>query len=122
MDIIKRCLFVLLLATTFLCCDTSNEEGPEINLENPQNGQVYSSGDTIFITGSATDNGSVEQVILDYNNEWNEEFDIVTGEFVPLYFWIAQTIVSPREITLSITATDDSGNSTTEQRVLTLEE
>lgn len=123
MNIIRNSLLAFFLATAFLGCgDAVDDEAPEINLESPENGQIFSRGATLRLLGTASDNVFVERVNLNYNNYWTTEISSTSGEFVPFDFRLVLTTITPGDIILQIIATDDSGNSTTEERTVTLVE
>ncbi|MBT8190229.1 MAG: Ig-like domain-containing protein [Saprospiraceae bacterium] len=112
-------LFFILTSLFFIAC--SSNDGPTMEIQSPADGSIYAQGDSISITGVATDDVAVTRIDLliesDNAPDQQQEIDISTASNLTEIFFQLGLLLDPNvttgpyEFTLTFTAYDEDGQS-----------
>ena len=116
LNVLKKPLFLAFFALMALSITSCTEDGditsPEVVISSPNDGEAFTIDDTIEIVGRATDETALQTLNISSNLGINEDitsFDDPTD----FPFNLALTLdpaTSPGEYSISLLATDTSGN------------
>ncbi|MEQ9306958.1 MAG: glycosyl hydrolase family 18 protein, partial [Marinoscillum sp.] len=103
-----------LLNAIYQAAPTCNQGGnPDVYFTNPSNGSTVQTGTAITLTANATDDGSITSVVFDAGGQ------TLTGSGSGNVYTASWTPSSDGSYTLTVTATDNEGNSDTQQISIT---
>lgn len=99
-----------LLNAIYQAAPTCNQGGnPDVYFTNPSNGSTAQTGTAITLTANATDDGSITSVVFDAGGQ------TLTGSGSGNVYTASWTPSSDGSYTLTVTATDNEGNTDTQQ-------
>lgn len=104
--------------------DTDDTTFPVVTLNSPIQSSAYSNGDTVFITGSVTDNelhgGTIilknDTSLVEYFNQYHATHQMTSATIN--YFYVVSGITQNEAVTLMVTYEDHVPNVTTVTRNL----
>jgi len=128
MNKIKYLAFVFALGFVAISCGDDDDENvdttaPVVNLTAPAAGSSYAVTDTILLTGTVTDDTKLQSLVLSSGLGGDLDltpFDSDTSHAINVNLTL-DPLTTPDDYTLTVTATDASGNTGTDEVQITVE-
>lgn len=116
--------FMAILCVSFFMISCGDDGGLTLVVTSPADGTVYSPGDIVDVRGTATDDIAVASLTFSSTElDFSQTIDAGSLPLAPFEFTI--TIVENSQllddIKIEITATDDEGNTISEERSISIQ-
>ena len=114
----KNFILLSILSLSLIMVSCGDDNGPEINITTPSNGDTFLAGGTISLAGSVTDDVEVSTlgieltgaVVTTYTINLTAATDRTTINLASIQALEIDATVTPGDYVLTITATDNEGN------------
>lgn len=123
----KKLLLLVLTLGMFSFYSCSDDNGPELEITAPANGTVFAPGDVITIDATVTDDMAVSSVVLEGQDDlvFSESVDLSTvSDLSNINLSLGITLpqdIAVGDYTIEITATDNDGNTDSEDFEFTVQ-
>ena len=123
MSKIKYLAFAFVLGLVAVSCGDDDSTAPVVNLTAPAAGSTYAVTDTIVLTGTVTEDTKLESVVLSSGLGQDitlTPLDSDTSHVINVNLTL-DSLTTPDNYTLTITATDDAGNAGSDEVSITVQ-
>lgn len=122
MKVLRRLMMFACVSVLLASC--GDDGGLSLTLTSPSDGTVYTAGDVITITGTATDDIAVVNISIEVP-ELTVQSNIA-GNGTPTVPFTGEILLvdgtpAVEDVTIRVTATDDEGNTAVEERSVSVQ-
>ena len=115
----KNFILLSILSLSFFMVSCGGDDGPEINITSPSDGDTFLVGGTISLSGTVTDDVEISTIGIALTGEVTNTFSIdlspatdrTTINLADIEALSIDSTTAPGDYVLSITATDNEGKS-----------
>jgi len=123
MSKIKYLAFLFALGFIAVSCGDDDSTAPVVNLTSPAAGSTYAVTDTILLTGTVTEDTKLESVILSSGLGQDLDLSPIDSDTADVFNFelTLDSLTTPDDYTLTVTATDEAGNAGSDEVQITIQ-